>query len=152
LFSELTQLCVTTVVEQPNRRHQERRGLGTAFGCLDRWAEQLIEGKTTEAPVQLDPSVDAPRHRHGANVVPERHLVVPVPTERLGVATGPGSTAGVEGVDPVAVVDEGEQIAAQSAQVRAGDSQHGVGGDCCVDGRAAQAQHRGSGRAGSPIG
>jgi hypothetical protein len=152
LIRELTQLGAPAVVEHPNRRHQKGRGLGTAFCSLDRRAQQLVEGKTPETPVQLDPPVDTAGHGHGADVVPERHVAVAFAAECLGVATGPGATAGVEGMDSGAVVHESEQVAAEAAQVWAGDGQHRVGGDGCVHGRSALAQRCDSGRTGPPVG
>ena len=61
---------------------------------------------------------------------------MPLPTESLGVGTGPRSTGRVErgGHRIAGSADQGEQVAARPACVREDNTDDGVGGDGGVDG------------------
>ncbi len=66
-------------------------------------------------------------------------VVVTFGSQRRGVGARPGPTRRVQRVDLAVDVDEGEQVATHPAQMRTGDGDGRVRGDCGVDGVAAAA-------------
>ncbi len=123
---------------------REHGGGGPAvLGQADRGRQQLGHRLRPVAPVQREPAVDAPGDGRGPDVVAEGHRRAPFGAQRLGVGAGPGPPGGVQarGRRLAGPVDEGEQVAAEAAQVRGHDRQGRSGRDGGVDGVAALGQH-----------
>jgi hypothetical protein len=102
--------------------------------------------------VQGHPAVDAAGNGDGADVVPERHDAVPIGAHGGGIGGAARPPAGVEALDSTLVMHQREQVAAHSAQVRAGDGDGRVGGDGGVDGVATSREHVHPGLRGEAIG
>ena len=92
------------------------------------------EIEVAEALVQQHPAVDRAGHGGGADVVAHRHRRVALGAQGGGVGAGAGPAGGVE-ADELAVgrAHDGEQVAAEAAQVGGGDGDRGVGGDRRID-------------------
>ena len=112
--------------------------------------EHLGERAPAEARVQGQPSVDAPRHGHRANVVAERDVSVPVGEDGVRVGTGAGATDREQRLRTSATtprMDYRDQVAAESAQVLGRHGEHRAGCHRGVGSGPAGAQQRNTGGA-----
>ena len=114
---------------------------------VDRPREHLVQRQPTEPLVQRHPAVDAAGHGDGADVVRQRHLRGPTGPETLGIGTASGTPAGVQHDRraETRAVDDGPQVAAHPARLRAGHGEHRVRRECGVYGASASREHVGAG-------
>ena len=122
---------------------QEWRGRKTVRRVADGRRQHVGKSQPPETGVQGQPAVYASGDGYRPDVTDSGHLVVPVRSQAVGVGARPAAAAGVEGGRPGGAgrVDEGEEVAAHPAHVRAGDGQHRAGGHGGVGRRTAAAQH-----------
>ncbi|GAB3902302.1 hypothetical protein GCM10027612_67210 [Microbispora bryophytorum subsp. camponoti] len=109
-------------------RGEQRRG-GEAFRReADRGGQQVGERQAAVPLVQRQPPVGAAGHRDRADVVQVGHPVETLRPQSAGIGARARPPRGVQRAHG-SVVDEGEQVAAETAHVRGGDRQHRVRGD-----------------------
>ena len=90
--------------------------------------------------MQGQPTVHTPWDRDGSDVVTERHLGTALGPQRRRVCARACPAGRVEGEDLAVAMNEREQIAAHSAQVRRRDSDRRIGRDRRVDGISTEDQ------------
>ena len=130
------------------RGQRQHDGSGEAVGGqLDRRGQDVGERQPPVACVQREPTVHGARHRHAADVAPQRHDRHPLGAHGGRVGPRSGAPDGQERLGGRSGRGHhGEDVAPEAAQVRAHHRHHRSRGDGGIGSRAAVGEHPDPGR------